>query len=531
VTAIEPPMETFWDLVPRGGVDLTQNEAFSTLVQRVRNSLWYLHNVYESKVELYEADAYNLPQSLGSFDVGVLAAVLLHCSSPARMIASIAGLGVKELIVSEPYHPGLGDEPVCRLVPSLQNDSIDAWWAFSPAFFCQYFEVLGFGKVTVTRHRQFFSSRQQFVDMFTVVGSDRAVMRPQAAPSGGAPLGQAVAVPRKGTTPSAGTKREEILRPDLPSEPVFSRIGRRYAAYLNGTISEQISPHDDMYEGSMNAYMGVGRSAIEIICCAMVAAKRDHYDSILDLPCGGGRVTRHLTAFFEGSEIFVCDANKERQDFVARTFGAKPFAAPPDFSTLPTRKFDLIFVGSLLTHLDSTLFVQAMEYFIGALAQDGLLIVTTHGRRNIFWQGGRAAGHLQEALRDFDNAGFGFLKLKEEVVEGVRFPYGGTFIAPSWLLRKVETDSRIRVIEFREGAWADNQDVLVLQKHSMVTAACSMLSIHNSEASISTVDFSESDYLALNPDVARAVARGEFACGWDHFVMFGRAEGRKTSGC
>jgi SAM-dependent methyltransferase len=39
-------------------------------------------------------------------------------------------------------------------------------------------------------------------------------------------------------------------------------------------------------------------------------------------------------------------------------------------------------------------------------------------------------------------------------------------------------------------------------------------------------DFSEADYLALNPDVVRAVARGEFESGRQHFERFGKAEGR-----
>jgi O-methyltransferase len=174
VVAIEPPMDIFWDLVPRAGVDLAQKELeFAGHIERIRNSFWYLHHVFGSKVELYEADAYDLPKSLGIFDVGVLASVLVHCSSPARMIASVAGLGVTEMIISEVHNPALGDEPICRLVPSGENSTIDSWWHFSPAFFCRYFEVLGFGTVTVTHHRQLYSVTGQLADMFTVVGSGR----------------------------------------------------------------------------------------------------------------------------------------------------------------------------------------------------------------------------------------------------------------------------------------------------------------------------------------------------------------------
>jgi hypothetical protein len=174
VTAIEPPMEIFWDLVPRAGVDLAQKEKeFSRHIERIRNSFWYLHQAFQSKVELYEADAYRLPESLGSFDTAVLACVLLHTSAPARLLASVAGLGVKEIIITEISDAELGEQPVCRLLPSGANDVTDAWWSFSPAFFTQYLEVMGFRKRKVTQHRQLYRATGRLVDLFTVVGSDR----------------------------------------------------------------------------------------------------------------------------------------------------------------------------------------------------------------------------------------------------------------------------------------------------------------------------------------------------------------------
>jgi hypothetical protein len=39
-------------------------------------------------------------------------------------------------------------------------------------------------------------------------------------------------------------------------------------------------------------------------------------------------------------------------------------------------------------------------------------------------------------------------------------------------------------------------------------------------------DFSEAEYLALNPDVAQAVAQGDFKSGRHHFDLYGKAEGR-----
>lgn len=39
-------------------------------------------------------------------------------------------------------------------------------------------------------------------------------------------------------------------------------------------------------------------------------------------------------------------------------------------------------------------------------------------------------------------------------------------------------------------------------------------------------DFDEAAYLAANPDVAAAVAKGIYATGFKHYLLHGRAEGR-----
>lgn len=47
---------------------------------------------------------------------------------------------------------------------------------------------------------------------------------------------------------------------------------------------------------------------------------------------------------------------------------------------------------------------------------------------------------------------------------------------------------------------------------------------------LDTVDWDDADYIARNPDVARAVELKQFASGWQHYVQHGRAEGRRPGG-
>jgi hypothetical protein len=172
VAVIEPPMESFWDLVPYAAVNLDEVRAtFASHVERIRNSFWYLHRLRNSNVESYEVDAYQIPVQPRKFDMAVLASVLLHTSSPVRLLASAAALVTDQIVIVERYFEGLADRPVCRLVPTEAKRSLETWWEFSPKFFEQYLGVLGFRQIGMTRHRQFFATINQEWELFTIVGA------------------------------------------------------------------------------------------------------------------------------------------------------------------------------------------------------------------------------------------------------------------------------------------------------------------------------------------------------------------------
>jgi len=171
VVAIEPPLHTLWDIVPRPGFDREVHKTRSRVhLERVRNSFWYAHQSIDSAVELYEADSYNLPNELGRFDIGVLAAVLLHSSAPIKMMESVARLVDSTMIVTEPFVEDLGTKPVCALLPSPANNIVDAWWNFTPQFVATYLNLLGFARITTLLHQQIYRGSDRPFPMFTVVG-------------------------------------------------------------------------------------------------------------------------------------------------------------------------------------------------------------------------------------------------------------------------------------------------------------------------------------------------------------------------
>ena len=172
VTAIEPPMARLWDIVPMPGFDVAAwREQFGASIEGVRNSFWYLHHPYRSTVRLLEADPERLPAEAGDFDVGLFAAVLLHCRSPISVLEGCARRVRDTLIVTDLYDATLGDLPVCHLLPRPHIPQVDTWWALSPAFVVNALALLGFPDAHVSTHHHKREVDGLQIPMFSVVAS------------------------------------------------------------------------------------------------------------------------------------------------------------------------------------------------------------------------------------------------------------------------------------------------------------------------------------------------------------------------
>lgn len=170
VTALEPPMETLWDIVPLAGFDIDGwRREFSASITGVRNSFRYLHQLRNSQVRLIETDPLAITDVVGSFDIGLIAAVLLHTRSPFSLIESIARQVRQTMIITDLYHDWLGDAPVCQLIPQPAIRQVDTWWAFSPAFIVNALGVLGFERAQINLHHQLLVENDTRMPMFTVV--------------------------------------------------------------------------------------------------------------------------------------------------------------------------------------------------------------------------------------------------------------------------------------------------------------------------------------------------------------------------
>jgi SAM-dependent methyltransferase len=215
-----------------------------------------------------------------------------------------------------------------------------------------------------------------------------------------------------------------------------------------------------MYEGHATCYFSSGYSALFCIRQALDKAGKRSVKSILDFACGHGRVLRSLTAHFPEAALTAVDTNRSGVDFCAKMFGAKPVYSNIDFSNLVfDAKFDLIWVGSLFTHLHAERWPKLLKLLRSVLAEDGLLIFSTHGSnaeqrlrdRQIFLFN-LEPEHIAKILEEYGNHGFGYSDYR-------RYPgYGVSLSSPQWVTLQVNKVG-LKPILHQENGWDDFQDV------------------------------------------------------------------------
>lgn len=231
----------------------------------------------------------------------------------------------------------------------------------------------------------------------------------------------------------------------------------------------EVSPADGMMRPSApEHYYNVGLEALRIVADALALTGSSPPRRLLDLPSGYGRVLRMLRAAFPEASITACDTDPHAVDFAVRTFNVEGVVAEPrpEALCLP-HLYDLIWCGSLLTHLPEREFNSLLARFERHLEPGGLLIFTTHGGRiDELLQAGDIRFQLDSAgvsaLREgFRETGFGF----EPYAHSPGGRYGVTLSAKWWVLRALDRRPRLRVVSYREAAWDRRQDVIVCRTY------------------------------------------------------------------
>jgi SAM-dependent methyltransferase len=279
-----------------------------------------------------------------------------------------------------------------------------------------------------------------------------------------------------GTIANIKWKAQKRLRALFRRDPKYLAAGVRealdlIAAQTNRSDWPKVSPvvdrHDMMYEGHAALYFLSGYSALLCVRQAVNKAGKKSVKSILDFACGHGRVLRALAADFPDAALTAVDTNKGGVDFCKKTFKAKPVYSHIDFSNLVFHtKFDLIWVGSLFTHLSAQRWPNLLRLLRSVLTDDGLLIFSTHGpdaerklrdlQVHVF---NLEAERIARILQDYDACGFGYSDY------GRYHGYGVSLSSPQWVTRQIN-EFGLELTLYQENGWDNFQDVWAAKKRA-----------------------------------------------------------------
>ncbi len=242
----------------------------------------------------------------------------------------------------------------------------------------------------------------------------------------------------------------------------FHAVERFYKNYQNSIIDTRISPQETM---NNQWYFDIGKSAVEVIISACLASNIQNVGRVLDIPCGHGRVLRHLVHLFPDAQFDACDLDVEGVNFCAATFGAHAIPSRAELADVEFGAlYDVIWVGSLFTHTPADVTRRWMAHLAKFLNPNGIVIATLHGRWCEYVH--RVAPYIaeerwQKILKNYRSDGYGYHDyIKEESHEFIPESYGVSLVKPHVSIRIIEEIPDIRLFYYNERAWADHQDVV-----------------------------------------------------------------------
>jgi SAM-dependent methyltransferase/CBS domain-containing protein len=245
---------------------------------------------------------------------------------------------------------------------------------------------------------------------------------------------------------------------------VVAHRGLRGLGLTTADLDTTISPQDAMWSKQWGPYLLAGVSAVTCIRKAMQEQEGEQVTRILDLGCGHGRVLRVLKASFPNAALVACDLDRDAVDFCAATFGATAVYSDADPSKVRLEEsFDLIWSGSMFTHLDQRAWVGFFDLAVRSLTPGGLFVFTTSGRRDRkAWRFiNLSSPKIDRLLADYDREGFGYAAFRVGPNAGL------TAVSPEWVRSRADDQPDLSFVMHLNEGWeppAPRQDVYACRR-------------------------------------------------------------------
>jgi len=247
-------------------------------------------------------------------------------------------------------------------------------------------------------------------------------------------------------------------------------------------FDETMSPDDHMLTADLASYFQTARQGLTCVLDGLAAAGRspESISTVLDFGSGYGRIYRALAAGFPQAQLTACDLMEPAARFCAETFGGDWARSSEvlDEIRLP-RTYDLIWLGSVFTHLPAHRWVSLLDFLARATNAGGIVIFTTHGATAIEHIENRilarnphmiAAERFAAMKRTLQLTGFDFIPNKPAAIRhqndrGIKVSegeYGFSFASEEWVARLVDRLPPWRLVKYAAPGWGRNHDAATI---------------------------------------------------------------------
>ncbi len=219
-------------------------------------------------------------------------------------------------------------------------------------------------------------------------------------------------------------------------------------------------------ESAVASYVRVGQQAADVIEEAVeLAARSDQIRDVLDLGCGHGRVLRFLRERLGAATITACDLDPEAVAFCASELGAHPLQGSEDFEGIGFAEYDLVWMGSLVTHLPNERWRQLATVLGRVLRPEGVLVFSSHGEQALHELDHYAPGleaRRAEVVGPLERTGHAYVPYRHYGGDA----YGVAFHTTAEVDRTITSalGGSTRRLLHRPAGWGGHQDLHAFQK-------------------------------------------------------------------
>ena len=254
----------------------------------------------------------------------------------------------------------------------------------------------------------------------------------------------------------------QLLQDEAPL--IAYRINPASAEITPINIIGPIAERDSMFQGHAPYYFTIGEEAVQLI--QRLRPELPATATILDLPCGYGRVLRHLRRNFPDAWLACCDLDREAVDFCSANFGATGFYSNEECDLHFDRQFDLVWCGSLISHFSQDKTHKILDEMCKLLTPGGTLIATTHGdfvgdriksNKPEFTYGLSDNGRIK-VMKEWQASGYGYADYPE------RSGYGISVISQAWVEKFFTNHPNADLSGYIEQGWGSHHDVFAIRR-------------------------------------------------------------------